>query len=324
MLQLDHVTKQFRTRRDRIVHAVDDVSLSVPENKTVALVGESGCGKTTIAKLILRLERPTAGKVLFEGNDLAEMDRSALHAYRRQVQAVFQDPYASLNPRLRVGAIVAEPILAHVRDDRQAVKRRVEEVLEVVGLPVSAARLFPYEFSGGQRQRIAIARALALRPRLMVLDEPVSALDVSIRAQILNLLSDIQAEFRLTYLLISHDLALVEHFSTDVAVIYLGRVVEAGPTESLFAEPAHPYTQVLIESAPQPDPDHLLPDVMALGEVAGAIDRPSGCHFHPRCQYVMPECRITSPAPTPRGADRIAACHLTRLGAAPSLETVRP
>jgi oligopeptide/dipeptide ABC transporter ATP-binding protein len=323
MLRLERVTKEFRTRQGRIVHAVEDVSLTVPENKTVALVGESGCGKTTIAKLILKLERPTAGRVLFEGRDLAEMDRSALHAYRRQVQAVFQDPYASLNPRLRVGTIVAEPILAHVRGDRRAVDRRVEEALGVVGLPVSAARLFPHEFSGGQRQRIAIARALALRPRLMVLDEPVSALDVSIRAQILNLLSDIQAEYRLAYLLITHDLALVEHFSTAVAVVYLGRVVEAGPTESLFDAPAHPYTQLLIESAPQPDPDHRLPEIAALGEVAGSIDRPSGCHFHPRCPYVMPECRATSPALTSRGQDRLAACHLARLPAAPTPEIVR-
>jgi oligopeptide/dipeptide ABC transporter ATP-binding protein len=323
MLQLDHVCKQFRTRENRIVHAVDDVSLTVPMSTTVALVGESGCGKTTVAKLILRLEQPTSGKIFFEGNDLAQMRGSALHAYRRQVQAVFQDPYASLNPRLRVGTIVAEPILAHSPGDRHAVKRRVEEALDIVGLPRSAVRLFPHEFSGGQRQRIAIARALALRPKLMVLDEPVSALDVSIRAQILNLLSDIQAEFGLTYLLISHDLALVEHFSTDLAVIYLGRVVEAGPTPSLFAAPAHPYTQVLIASAPQPDPDHPLLDVTALGEVAGAIDRPSGCHFHPRCPYVMPQCRAAAPALSPRGDDRLAACHLSRVPAAQSLEAIR-
>jgi oligopeptide/dipeptide ABC transporter ATP-binding protein len=323
MLQLDHVSKDFRTRRGRTVHAVDDVSLTVPETKTVALVGESGCGKTTIAKMILMLERPTSGRILFEGKDVATMDRAALHAYRRQVQAVFQDPYASLNPRLRVGTIVAEPILAHEPGDRQAVKRRVDEVLEVVGLPVSATRLFPHEFSGGQRQRIAIARALALRPRLMVLDEPVSALDVSIRAQILNLLSDIQAEFHLTYLLISHDLALVEHFSTGVAVIYLGRVVEAGPTETLFTAPAHPYTRVLIDSAPQPDPDHPLPDISTLGEISGAIDRPSGCHFHPRCPYVMADCRTVSPVLRPRGDDRVAACHLTQFPAASVPETIR-
>jgi len=238
---------------------------------------------------------------------------ASLKAYRRQVQAVFQDPYASLNPRLRVAKIIAEPILAHERPGRAALRRRVEEVLDVVGLPASAASLYPHEFSGGQRQRIAIARALALRPRLLVLDEPVSALDVSIRAQVLNLLLDIQGEFGLTYLLIAHDLALVEHVSSRVAVIYLGGVVEAGPTGQVFAAPAHPYTRALLASVPRPDPDYLLPDTPALGEPASAIDPPAGCRFHPRCVQAMTVCHSTPPSPLPAlpgSTEHVAACHL--------------
>jgi oligopeptide/dipeptide ABC transporter ATP-binding protein len=307
MLELAHLTKHYKTKRG-IVQAVDDVSFTVPAGGTTALVGESGCGKTTIAKLVLQLERPTAGAIRFEGNDVAAMDRTALKAYRRAVQAVFQDPYASLNPRLRVATIIAEPILAHERPTRAALDQRIAEVLDIVGLPSTAARLYPHEFSGGQRQRIAIARALALQPRMMVLDEPVSALDVSIRAQILNLLQDIQAEFGLTYLIIAHDLALVEHFSTDVAVVYLGRIAEAGPTEQVFAAPRHPYTQALLAAVPLPDPDHVLNEVAAAGEIASALDPPSGCRFHPRCPFVLPICRSTAPAPA--GVPHLAACHL--------------
>jgi oligopeptide/dipeptide ABC transporter ATP-binding protein len=307
MLELDAVTKHYRTRRG-VVRAVEAVSFAVRPNSTMALVGESGCGKTTIAKMILQLERPTSGAIRFEGRDVAAMDAAALKAYRRQVMAVFQDPYASLNPRLRVGTIIAEPILAHESPGRAAVDRRVAEVLDVVGMPATAARLYPHEFSGGQRQRIAIARALALRPRLMVLDEPVSALDVSIRAQVLNLLADIQAEFGLTYLIIAHDLALVEHFSDDVAVVYLGRVAEAGPTGEVFAQPRHPYTQALLAAVPQPDPDHVLSETAAAGEIASALDPPSGCRFHPRCPMAADICRST--VPELRGTPHAAACHL--------------
>ena len=307
MLELEGVTKHFRTRRG-VVRAVEGVSFSVRPRTTMALVGESGCGKTTLAKMILQLERPTAGSIRFEGNDVAAMGATALKAYRRQVMAVFQDPYASLNPRLRVGTIIAEPILAHESPGRAAVEKRVAEVLDVVGMPAASARLYPHEFSGGQRQRIAIARALALRPRLMVLDEPVSALDVSIRAQVLNLLADIQQEFGLTYLIIAHDLALVEHFSDDVAVIYLGRVAEAGPTEEVFAAPRHPYTQALLAAVPQPDPDHVLSETAAAGEIASALDPPSGCRFHPRCPLAADICRST--VPPLRGSPHEAACHM--------------
>ena len=310
MLEVQSITKHYRTKRG-VVRAVEGVSFAVRPKTTLALVGESGCGKTTIAKMILQLERPTSGAIRFEGRDVATMDATALKAYRRQVMAVFQDPYASLNPRLRVGTIIAEPILAHENPGRAAVERRVAEVLDVVGMPAGSARLYPHEFSGGQRQRIAIARALALRPRMMVLDEPVSALDVSIRAQVLNLLADIQAEFGLTYLIIAHDLALVEHFSDDVAVIYLGRVAEAGPTGEVFAAPRHPYTQALLAAVPQPDPDHVLSETAAMGEIASALDPPSGCRFHPRCPLVIEKCR--SSVPELRGARHAASCHLVEV-----------
>ena len=308
MLKLENLSKHYAARRGT-VRAVDDVSFEVRPGATTALVGESGCGKTTIAKMILQLERPAAGRILFEGNDIAAMDRTAIRAYRRAVAAVFQDPYSSLNPRLRVGAIIAEPILAHRSPGRAAVAARVAEVLDVVGLPATAARLYPHEFSGGQRQRIAIARALALQPRLMVLDEPVSALDVSIRAQVLNLLQDIQDQFGLTYLIIAHDLALVEHFSSDVAVVYLGRIAEMGPTEQVFAEPRHPYTQALLAAVPLPDPDHVLSEAAAAGEIASAMNPPPGCRFNTRCPHVMPVCREVAP-PLAGDAHR-AACHLT-------------
>ncbi len=309
MLELDGVTKHYTTRRG-VVRAVESVSLAVQPRSTMALVGESGCGKTTLARMILQLERPTAGAIRFEGQDVAAMRGAALQAYRREVMAVFQDPYSSLNPRLRVGTIIAEPVLAHERPSRAELDKRVAEVLDVVGLPATAARLYPHEFSGGQRQRIAIARALALRPRLMVLDEPVSALDVSIRAQILNLLADIQAEYGLTYLIIAHDLALVEHFSSDVAVIYLGCVAETGPTEQVFAQPRHPYTQALLAAVPLPDPDHVLSEAAALGEIASALDPPAGCRFHPRCPHAMDICRTTRPLAA--GSPHITACHLPR------------
>ena len=310
MLALQGITRHYRTRHG-VVCAVEEVSLSVQPRSTMALVGESGCGKTTIAKMILGLERLDSGSIHFEGADVAMMNATGLRAYRRAVMAVFQDPYASLNPRLRVGTIIAEPILAHERPSRAQLTKRIEEVLDIVGLPATAARLYPHEFSGGQRQRIAIARALALQPRLMVLDEPVSALDVSIRAQILNLLQDIQDAFGLTYLIIAHDLALVEHFCSDVAVIYLGRVAEAGPTAEVFAQPRHPYTQALLAAVPLPDPDHVLSEAAAAGEIASALNPPPGCRFHPRCPHAMDICRTAVP-PLAGGPHRIA-CHLPRI-----------
>ncbi len=315
LLEVRDLKKHFRVgggllQAGGTVRAVDGVGFSVDVGETVALVGESGCGKTTIAKMVLMLERPTEGAILFEGRDLAGLSGADLKAYRRHVQAVFQDPYASLNPRLRVRTIIAEPILAHERPDRAALRKRVEEVLDVVGLPATAADLFPHEFSGGQRQRIAIARALAVNPRCIVLDEPISALDVSIRAQILNLLADIQERFRLAYLIIAHDLALVEHFSTRVGVMYLGNMVEAGPTEEVFARPRHPYTQALLASVPRPDPDHRPPLDAIRGEIASALAPPPGCKFHPRCPRAVDRCAIEPPAWRSLGRDHAGACHL--------------
>jgi oligopeptide/dipeptide ABC transporter ATP-binding protein len=297
-------------RRRATVRAVEAVSFGIDHGKTFALVGESGCGKTTLARMALRLLAPTSGTIAFEGRDLQAMSGPELRAYRRQVQAVFQDPHASLNPRLRVRTIVSEPILAHRLMAGAALRRRVEELLELVGLPVGAAVLYPHEFSGGQRQRIAIARALAPEPRFLVLDEPVSALDVSIRAQILNLLADIRDTFGLTFLVIAHDLALVEHFSDTVGVMYLGSLVETGPTEEVFQRPQHPYTVALLAAVPRPDPDHRVAADIGAGEIASALAPPSGCKFHPRCPHAMAVCRTETPAPRPVGPAHQAACHL--------------
>ena len=312
-LELRDLSKHFSVRTDRgkaTVRAVQNVNLAIPEGQTVALVGESGCGKTTIAKLVLMLERPTEGAVNFDGKSLGAMSRRELKDYRRHVQAVFQDPYASLNPRLTVRRIITEPITAHYKRDRASLNARVAELLEIVGLPASAADLYPHEFSGGQRQRIAIARALALDPKIIILDEPISALDVSIRAQVLNLLMDIQEKFGLTYLLIAHDLALVEHLSTRVAVIYLGSVVETGMSEQIFASPKHPYTQALLDAVPRPDPDYVPKAAEGFDDTGSALEPPSGCKFHPRCPHAMAVCKTDDPKLVKLGDGREAACHL--------------
>jgi oligopeptide/dipeptide ABC transporter ATP-binding protein len=315
LLEIRNLTKRFAVHGGGIVRAVENVSFSVGRGETFALVGESGCGKTTVTKLVLGLEKPTSGEILFHGADLAKASSTALHAYRREAQAVFQDPYSSLNPRLRVNTIIAEPLMAHGIGDRASQRQRVAEVLDVVGLPKTASDLYPHEFSGGQRQRIAIARALALKPSFMVLDEPISALDVSIRAQILNLLADIQDEFGLTYLIVAHDLALVEHFSSSVGVMYLGSMAELGPTEAVFSRPIHPYTKALLASVPRPDPDHRAPVGIILGEIGSAMAPPPGCKFNPRCPHAIDICRTTAPVDRALAPNQIAACHLaeTRL-----------
>jgi len=317
LLEIQDLKKHFKVRggllrKGGTVRAVDGVSFSIVAGETFALVGESGCGKTTIARMVLMLEAPTGGAIRFAGRNIREGTAADHKAYRRQAQAVFQDPYASLNPRLRVRTIIAEPLLAHRVGDSAAIAKRVKELLDIVGLPPTAADLFPHEFSGGQRQRVAIARALALNPRFMVLDEPISALDVSIRAQILNLLADIQEEFALTYLIIAHDLALVEHFSTRVGVMYLGSMVETGPTAEVFARPSHPYTQALLASVPRPDPDHRPPLDMIRGEIASALAPPPGCKFHPRCPKAFAPCPVEIPAAYATGQDHHATCHLLR------------
>jgi oligopeptide/dipeptide ABC transporter ATP-binding protein len=315
LLEARGLVKHFPVRRglfggsNKAVRAVDDVSFVVEPGATLGLVGESGCGKTTTAKLVLRLELPTGGEILFDGQSLAGLDGEGLRHYRKSVQAVFQDPFASLNPRMRVSSIVAEPLITNERLSSADAQARVRQVLDLVGLPARAADLFPHEFSGGQRQRIAIARALALSPRLVVLDEPVSALDVSIRAQILNLLKDLQRELGLAYLFIAHDLAAVAHMSHVIAVMYLGRVVETGVAKTLVANPRHPYTKALFAAALPAHPDETREGPVLAGDVPSPLDPPSGCRFHTRCPDVMPHC--SADEPTLQAVDgRDVACHL--------------
>jgi len=292
------------------IKAVDGVSLQVAEGETVGIVGESGSGKTTLARLFLLLERPTGGSLLLDGKDVPAFGRDEFARYRRSVQAVFQDPYSSLNPRMRVEHIVAEPL---PRDDgmtRATVRERVGEVLELVGLRRDSAALYPHEFSGGQRQRIAIARALVTYPRFIVLDEPVSALDVSIRAQILNLLKGLQERLGLAYLMISHDLAAARYLSTRLAVMYAGKLVETGECDAVYTEPLHPYTQALLSAALPLRPSARRQRIVLAGEVPNPSSPPMGCRFHPRCPRVMPQCRTEEPEWREVNPGRWTACHL--------------
>lgn len=290
------------------VRAVDGVSFSIPAGQTLALVGESGSGKTTTARAVLRLIEPTAGRVLFDGMDVAGLDARALRAMRRRMQIVFQDPFSSLNPRMTIFGAIAEPIAAHRLRPKAQWRARVEELLQLVGLPAEAADRYPHEFSGGQRQRIGIARALAVEPDLIVADEPVSALDVSIQAQILNLLEELQQKLGLTYLFVGHDLAVVRHIADVVAVMYLGQIVEIAPVAELFAHPVHPYTQALLQAAPQPriSGTHDVP--VLLGEPPSPMNPPSGCRFHPRCPDATPDCARTVQVRTPVRPGHEAAC----------------
>jgi oligopeptide/dipeptide ABC transporter ATP-binding protein len=315
LLEAQALTKHFPVRRGvfgrhvGLVRAVDSVSFTIEPGKTLGLVGESGCGKTTTSRMILNVEPPTSGTIRFEGATLSGLDRGGLSRYRRAVQAVFQDPYASLDPRMRVGTIVAEPLVINERPASSALRRRVLELLDLVGLPERAAELFPHEFSGGQRQRIAIARALALSPKLVVLDEPVSALDVSIRAQILNLLRDLQRRLGVAYLFIAHDLAAVAHMSHTIAVMYLGKIVELGAAADVALSPKHPYTQALFSAALPLDPGERRDEIILSGEIPSPLAPPPGCRFHTRCPHVMDRCRSDEPALAPQGG-RLVACHL--------------
>lgn len=317
LLDVGQLVKHFPIKRGIIlrrevgsVKAVDGVSFAIGREETFGLVGESGCGKTTISRTVLLLERPTAGAVQFDGKDVHRLNRSGVKWYRRSVQAVFQDPYSSLSPRLRVKEIIAEPMIAHNYLSRTERRRRVSEMLEVVGMPAMAGDLYPHQFSGGQRQRIAIARSLALNPRLIVLDEPVSALDVSIRAQILNLLSDLQRRFGVSYLFIAHDLAAVAHMSHRIGVMYLGEMVESAESDELVTNPLHPYTRALLSAALPADPDEIGEPIILTGEVPSPINPPSGCRFHTRCPAAMPVCATDAPVRREQRPGHHVACHL--------------
>jgi oligopeptide/dipeptide ABC transporter ATP-binding protein len=317
LLEIRHVKKYFPIRKGVLqrevarVHAVDDVSFTVREGETLGLVGESGCGKSTLGRTIVRLLEPTDGQIVFRGREIETLGPGKLRPLRREMQMVFQDPYASLNPRKRVGSIIGDPLKIHGIGDSKERKAQVEQLLETVGLSPEHYNRFPHEFSGGQRQRIGIARALALRPKLVVADEPVSALDVSIQSQMLNLLEELQEEFQLTYIFIAHDLGVVRHVSDRIAVMYLGKLVELSPAEELYDRPIMPYTEALLSAVPIPDPDlaRARERIVLEGDVPSPINPPSGCRFHPRCRYATQVCKEVEPPLVDYGNGHLAACH---------------
>jgi peptide/nickel transport system ATP-binding protein len=316
LLEVRDLKKHFPVRRGVLarvrawVHAVDGISFTVGRGETLGLVGESGCGKSTAGKVILGLIPPTAGSVRLGGQEILGLGRRAMHAHRRHLQVIFQDPYASLNPRQPAGAIVGEPLTNYGIAAGRALEQRVAALFERVGLRPEQMQNYPHEFSGGQRQRLGIARALAVGPRLIVCDEPVSALDVSVQAQVINLLVDLQAELGLSYLFIAHDLAVVEHISHRVAVMYLGEIVELADRVTLFSKPLHPYTEALLAAVPVPDPELRRERLILTGEVPSPVNPPSGCRFHTRCPYVMDRCRQEAPRFREVAPGHQVACHL--------------
>ncbi|MEK3734956.1 dipeptide ABC transporter ATP-binding protein [Paenibacillus sp. FSL M8-0334] len=316
LLQVEHLKKYYPIERKwfgkqgAVVKAVDDISFSVMQGETFGLVGESGCGKSTTGRALLRLIEPTGGQVRFDGTELTALSAKELRTKRRDMQIVFQDPFSSLDPRHTVQRILEEPLIVHGIGDRQERQRMIRELTDVVGLAQSHLQRYPHQFSGGQRQRIGIARALSLRPKLIVADEPVSALDVSIQSQVINLLQDLQEEFGLTYLFIAHDLSVVKHISDRIAVMYLGRIVEIAEKDKLYSAPRHPYTQALLSAVPEPDPDMRRARILLQGEVPSPADAPVGCAFHTRCPKVMDICRARRPELAETGEGHLAACHL--------------
>jgi oligopeptide/dipeptide ABC transporter ATP-binding protein len=320
LLEVKDLVKRFRARQSvfeqitfrpaRHAVAVDGVSFSVQKGETLGLVGESGSGKTTVARSVLRLIDPDEGSITFDGVDVSGLSRSKLQGVRQRMQMVFQDPYSSLNPRMKVGTAIAEPALVHGVIERSAATAHVEEMLDLVGLPASTAARYPRQLSGGQRQRIAIARALSARPSVLIADEPVSALDVSVQAQILNLLSKLLEELDLTMVFIAHQLSVVRHISNRVAIMYLGRIVETGPTNRVFAAPQHPYTKALLEAAPHPDPSRRHTRAAVRGDIPSPFDIPSGCRFRTRCPYAIERCETEDPALRTVADAHLAACHV--------------
>jgi oligopeptide transport system ATP-binding protein len=321
LLKVDNLVKHFPIMRGSIfrkqvgaVRAVDGISFDVRRGETLGLVGESGCGKSTTGRAILQLHRPTSGSVLFEGHDLVKMKGEDLRKMRRRMQMIFQDPYASLNPRMTVGEIIGEPLLVHNLASKKEADGKVEELLGLVGLNAAYANRYPHEFSGGQRQRVGVARALALNPSLIVCDEPISALDVSIQAQVVNLLEDLQKQFNLTYLFIAHDLSMVRHISTRVAVMYLGKIVELASRDVLYSHPLHPYTQALLSAVPIPDPviEETRKRQILQGEIPSPANPPSGCHFRTRCPLADTICAEKDPEWREMVPDHFVACHMVK------------
>lgn len=315
LLEVNNLCKHYPIRKglfSRVsgyVYAVDGISFTINEGETLGLVGESGCGKSTVGRTILKLIEPTRGEIIWRGERIDELSRSQMRPYRKQIQAVFQDPYSSLNPRMRSADIVSEPLRNYESLSKIEGRERVAALFERVGLRPDQMLRFPHEFSGGQRQRLGIARALSVQPKLIMLDEPVSALDVSVQAQVINLLEELQHEFKVSYLFVAHDLAVVKHISHRVAVMYLGRIVELAPTKELFARPSHPYTEALLSAVPVPDPKYQRKQIVLGGDVPSPINRPAGCHFHTRCPYVQERCKVEEPRLEEITPGHSVACH---------------